>query len=79
MTILWGIIIVWGTVCFLFATIHSLLLESPSIHLFALAVLDILWIMKKLVHIRKGLYNEKYLVLLTSIRHVVIKMQFSVN
>lgn len=62
MAILWGIIIDRGMICFLFGVLHCTLLEFPFIQLILLTVLEISWVVKKLVYIRKGLYDEKYLV-----------------
>jgi hypothetical protein len=59
--VLWGVVIDRGIICFLFGTIQFLI-NAPGLQLWALAIVELLWIVKKSVYILKGLHDEKWLV-----------------
>jgi hypothetical protein len=55
--VIWGIIIDRGIICVLFGSVHQLLINAPNLQLFVLAVIEILWIIKKVIFAVKGLYS----------------------
>ncbi len=62
MDIVWGILIDRGVICLLFGTVHQLFISSKNMQLGLLGIIEIGWIVKKVISIYRGLYQEKLLV-----------------
>lgn len=53
--LLWGTTFDRGILCFIFGAVHFLFLNLPNLQLFALMLIEVLWILKKIYFIKKGL------------------------